>query len=246
MVALDGRTAMEGLFVRESRPGQCHTDLLHDSIAAAKRKRRNLELTLRSVTDHQDIAGNEQVDIQVKLATAGNSSSIRLLLAATRKTLPVSSSKAKQVPHKALEAQATDLWREGGTKYAASGLRHAIVALPEAGCVARATHYLTTDSAPHRTCIAEPSSTHDRPRRHAAMSGAAKGSVLHFVLRCPKYALQRRVYFGPLGRNGQRPKRARIDCSSTTTRRGSTRHLASSRRQSNGAMAVDQQWVWPD
>ena len=34
--------------------------------------------------------------------------------------------------------------------------------------------------------------------------GAAKETVLHFVLQCPKYALQRRVYFGPLGRNGQR------------------------------------------
>ena len=31
--------------------------------------------------------------------------------------------------------------------------------------------------------------------------GAAKETVLHFVLQCPKYALQRRVYFGPLGRN---------------------------------------------
>ena len=34
--------------------------------------------------------------------------------------------------------------------------------------------------------------------------GAAKETVLHFVLQCPKYALQRRVYFGPLGCNGQR------------------------------------------
>lgn len=34
--------------------------------------------------------------------------------------------------------------------------------------------------------------------------GAGKETVLHFVLQCPKYALQRRAYFGPLGRNGQR------------------------------------------
>ena len=28
--------------------------------------------------------------------------------------------------------------------------------------------------------------------------------MLHFVLQCPKYSLSRRVYFGPLGRVGQR------------------------------------------
>lgn len=27
---------------------------------------------------------------------------------------------------------------------------------------------------------------------------------MHFVLQCPKYSLQHRVYFGPLGRNEQR------------------------------------------
>ena len=34
--------------------------------------------------------------------------------------------------------------------------------------------------------------------------GASKETVLHFVLQCPKYALQRRVFLGPLGRNGGR------------------------------------------
>lgn len=32
--------------------------------------------------------------------------------------------------------------------------------------------------------------------------GASKEPGPHFVLRCPKYALQRRVFMGPLGRNG--------------------------------------------
>ena len=34
--------------------------------------------------------------------------------------------------------------------------------------------------------------------------GAAKETVPHFILQCPKYSLQRRAYFGPLGRNGLR------------------------------------------
>ncbi|RDX41823.1 hypothetical protein OH76DRAFT_1318522, partial [Lentinus brumalis] len=34
--------------------------------------------------------------------------------------------------------------------------------------------------------------------------GAAKETVLHFVLQCAKFSLHRRVFLGPLGRNGHR------------------------------------------
>ncbi|RDX40673.1 hypothetical protein OH76DRAFT_1329873, partial [Lentinus brumalis] len=40
--------------------------------------------------------------------------------------------------------------------------------------------------------------------RRCAGCGAAKETVLHFLLQCPKFSLHRRIFFGPLGRNGQR------------------------------------------
>ncbi|RDX40672.1 hypothetical protein OH76DRAFT_1327640, partial [Lentinus brumalis] len=67
-VALDGKSAIEGSLVRESRPGQYLADMLHSSIAAVKRQHSNLEITLRWVPGHQDIAGNEQADCEAKLA----------------------------------------------------------------------------------------------------------------------------------------------------------------------------------
>ncbi|RPD56718.1 hypothetical protein L227DRAFT_508107, partial [Lentinus tigrinus ALCF2SS1-6] len=94
-VALDGKSAIEGSLVRESRPSHYLIDLLHDRVAAATRRHRDLALTLRWVPGHQDIAGNEQADCEAKLAAAGDSSSIRLLPPALRRPLPVSLAKAK-------------------------------------------------------------------------------------------------------------------------------------------------------
>ena len=53
--------------------------------------------------------------------------------------------------------------------------------------------------------------------------GAAKETVLHFVLRCPENGLQRLVYFGPLGAMGSDSticstrRRARSGFSSSST-----------------------------
>ena len=105
-VALDGKSAIEGTLVRESRPGHYLTDHLHSRIEAVKKRCTSLEFTLRWVPGHQDVAGNEQADIEAKLAAAGDSSSVRLLPPALRKTLPFSLPKAKQVYNKTLETQA--------------------------------------------------------------------------------------------------------------------------------------------
>ena len=76
-VALDGKSAIEGSLVRESRPGHYLTDLLHSSIATTKKRHTTAALTLRWVPGHQDIQGNQQADAEAKLAALGESSSIR-------------------------------------------------------------------------------------------------------------------------------------------------------------------------
>ena len=117
------KSAIEGTLVRESRPGHYLTDILHSSVAATRKKHRDLELTLRWVPGHQDVAGNEQADTEAKLAAAGDSSSIRLLPTALRRTLPVSHSKAKQVYNKEMERQTAGRRRSEARKCGGSTLR---------------------------------------------------------------------------------------------------------------------------
>ena len=207
-VALDGKSAIEGTLVRESRPGHYLTDLLHSRIAAVKKRRAGLEFTLRWVPGHQEVTGNEQADTEAKLAATGDSSSIRLLPPTLRKTLPVSLPKAKQVYNKALETQAAERWR---TSKRGQKMRQVDPALPSSRFPK-----LVAPLAWRNTSLLIQLRTGHVPLNHHLHTigrantqrcpgcGAAKETVLHFVLQCPKYALQRRVYFGPLGRNGQR------------------------------------------
>ena len=57
-VALDGKSAIEGTLVRESRPGHYLTDLLHSRIEAVKKRRTGLEFTLRWLPGHHLTSGH--------------------------------------------------------------------------------------------------------------------------------------------------------------------------------------------
>ncbi len=207
-VALDGKSAIEGSLLRESRPSHYLTDLLHASVAAVKRQYRGLELTLRWVPGHQDIAGNEQADSEAKLAASGDSSSVRLVPAALRRPLPVSISKAKQVYNKKLGVQAAEQWRASKRGI---DLRRVDPALPSARfakLVAPLPRRNTSLLIQLRTGHAPLNHHLHRIGRATTQRcqgcGAAKETVQHFILQCPKFSLQRRAFLGPLGRNGPR------------------------------------------
>ena len=207
-VALDGKSAIEGSLVRESRPGHYLTDLLHSSTEATTRQHKELALTIRWVPGHQDITGNEQADAEAKLAALGESSSVRLLPPPLRRELPVSLPKAKQVYNKKLEAQAAERWRASkrGEKMRrvdstlpSSRFQKLVASLPRRNV--SLLIQLRTGHAPlnHHLHTIGRADTQRCPG-----CGASKETVTHFVLQCPKYALQRRIFMGPLGRNGGR------------------------------------------
>lgn len=81
-VALDGKSVIEGSHVRESRPWQYLTDLLHDRVAAPMHKPQYLTVpNTRALIgpENQHTAGNERADTEAKLAATGDSSSTTLL-----------------------------------------------------------------------------------------------------------------------------------------------------------------------
>lgn len=207
-VALDNTSSIDASKLSTPRPGHYLTDIFVDSAREAKAAQPRLDLTLRWVPGHLGVDGNEQADDEAKEAAHGRSSAPRLLPPALQKTLPISAAKAKQLHLTKLKARARDDWhtsRRGVKLKVMCGQLHSprygkLVA-PLSRRQAAVLIQLRTGHAPlaahlHRINRA------DTPT--CPSCGDAQETVLHLLVQCPRYAVERARHLGRLGRNSQK------------------------------------------
>ena len=85
-------------------PGHYLVDILHDKVLRAKKRFRNIDITVRWIPSHLDVEGNEEADRQAKCAVEGDADSpLDRLPAELRNGLPDSKSAIKQAMLKALK-----------------------------------------------------------------------------------------------------------------------------------------------
>ena len=206
-IALDNMAAIQASTSRAPGPGRYLTDIFHRNLRTLKAERSGLALTLRWVPGHCDIAGNEAADAAAKEAAGGASSPRDQLPKELRKSLPMSTTRARGTFKAELDRRAAERWRtsERGRRMAEidkslpskkygqliAGLsrRHANLLLQ-----------LRTNHVPLQSYLARIGKT---PTPTCPTCREAPETVAHYLFACPTYSLHRAVHFRPLGHSGR-------------------------------------------
>jgi hypothetical protein len=94
-------------------PGHYLVDILHDKVLCAKKRFRNIDITVRWISSHLDVEGNEEVDGRAKHAVKGYADSpLDRIPAKLQNRLPDSKSTIKQAMLKALKDGAAQVLHE--------------------------------------------------------------------------------------------------------------------------------------
>lgn len=206
-IGLDNTAAIQASQLRSPGAGRYLTDMFHAAVRNLKAARPQLQLTLRWVPGHTDIPGNEAADEAAKQAARGHSSPTRHLPKSLRKTLPLSTTRARQNYKAELDRRASERWRTStrgvrlapvdkslpsknyGALVASLPRRHANLLMQfRTNHVPLQDYLARIGKAPDATC----------PTCHSAPE-----TVAHFLLACPTYSLHRAVHFRHLGFSGR-------------------------------------------
>ena len=102
-------------------PAQYIWDMFHDGWAKAKKRHRNLQLTIRWVPGHEGVWGNEEADRLAKAAVGEGSSAAKRLPATLRKALPRSKAALWKEAKMELTRRAAGIWSLSATHEARAG-----------------------------------------------------------------------------------------------------------------------------
>ncbi|KAI0083096.1 hypothetical protein BDY19DRAFT_998865 [Irpex rosettiformis] len=111
VIALDNKAAILAARLPKSGPAHYLLDEFHKALLSLKAQHNDLNLTVRWVLGHVGIDGNEEADIEAKLAAHNHSSKREDLPCILRSTLPQSASKLKQLKNAQLKTDAERLWK---------------------------------------------------------------------------------------------------------------------------------------
>jgi ribonuclease HI len=94
------------------KPGPSHYiwDMFHKRLKMVRNKHKNMDLLMKWVPGHMDIAGNVRADVEAKKAATDGSSPIRKLPAPLRKVLPRSKSAVRQEHQRKIKLAAVRVW----------------------------------------------------------------------------------------------------------------------------------------
>lgn len=209
-IALDNTAAIQASTLHSSAPGCCLTDVFHRQLEKLKCAHPGLRLTLRWVPGHDNIPGNENADAAVKEAAAGRSSPSPQLPLPLRRPLPLSASRARQNFATELQRRASARW-----KVSRRGIR--MMEIDSKLPLAKYDELIRSLPRRHANLLLQLCTSHVPLNKHLArigrvlsetcpMCGEAAGTVAHFLLACPSFAMNRATHYAPLGFSGRRLK----------------------------------------
>ena len=177
-------------------------DALHADLAVLRRRHRHLQLLIRWVPGHVDVAGNEAADKAARAAAAGDTSSLHRLPKLLRSPLPHSKAAARQRYRASIKRAGRKVWsrspRHERTNLLApdillSSYQHALSSLPR-----KHTSLITQLITGHIPLAAflHKIGAEDSPICPCCREGPE--TIAHFIIHCPVHRLARTAMFAGL------------------------------------------------
>jgi len=204
IIGADSQAAIQATRNVKGASEQYLIDMVHERMAAAARRHRNLKIELRWMPGHEGIPGNKQEDTEAKRAAQGESSPRCRLPTSCRDVIPISRAAAGQGHMKVVKTKAKacfersprcqKIWQIDPSTPSArfrkdtQGLprrQAALLVQLRTGHVPLQKHLHTIGKAESPRC----------PACHAANE-----TVVHYLLMCLAYARQRKALEGALQR----------------------------------------------
>ena len=201
-ICIDSQAAIRATISTRPVPGHYFMDALHADLAVLRRRHRHLQLLVRWVPGHVDVAGNEAADKAARAAAAGDTSSLRRLPQLLRSPLPHSKAAARQRYRASIKRAARKVWSRS-PRYEHTNLlapdvllspyQHALSSLPRKHMslitqlitghipLAAFLHKIGAEDSPTCPCC------HESPE-----------TIAHFVIHCPVHRLARAAMFAGL------------------------------------------------